>query len=285
MFPLAGSALPTSAEEFARALSDGLRACGLDLCEVRTDGGSWPEVERLAISFSNVDAKHSMEGFLGWRVAAGGGAVADAIRLPVGHEQFVAGPTVEVFELQIAPRLFEKMLGQIHLEAKLCGAVTEFWRAADGALGLTLQSARGGELDAYVFLFDLERVAQRFLANLAEEQGVEVKSSRLEIAAPTPRTLDFRIVVTAKVFIMTATVNVRGSVVLDDQLNARFIGLTAEGEGMMAGMAESVLRPRLAKLEAKTFALGAFVAGGLRVQDVAVSVDDALRLHATLSGA
>ena len=77
----------------------------------------------------------------------------------------------------------------------------------------------------------------------------------------------------------------RGRVELDDQLNARCTGLVAEGEGMLGSMVESALRPRLAQFEGRTFALGAFVAGGLRLRDVAVRVDDALRLHATLAGA
>ena len=107
----------------------------------------------------------------------------------------------------------------------------------------------------------------------------------LEISAPTPRTLDVRIAVMAKVFIMTTTVKVRGRVELDDQLNARLTGLVAEGEGMVAGMVESALRPRLAEIEKRMWALGTLVAAGLRVRDAAVCVDDALRLHATLAGA
>jgi hypothetical protein len=173
----------------------------------------------------------------------------------------------------------------VHLRVRLAGATTEFTRDGQGALALALARAAGGEVDLHIFHADLEAGLHAMAAALAKKQGVEVKSTRLDIAAPTSRTLELQVTVTAKAFIMTTTVKIRGKVELDEELNVRFSGLAAEGEGMMGGMVEGALRPRLASFEGRTFALGAFVAGGLRVRDAAVRVDDALRLHATLAGA
>ena len=264
MLPLAGSTPPTTADEFARALADGLRAAGLAPRAVEADGGAWPEVARLVVDLT-------------------GAEVTRATRLPVVSERVGAGVKVAEVELRASPGRFEKT--PIHLSMRLAGVVADFERTADGALALALASAAGGELTAHISLTDLEAALHALAVALGAKQGVEAKTTRLEIEAPTPRSLVFRAAVTAKVFIMTTTVKVRGRVDLDEQLNARVSGLVAEGEGMMAGMVESALRPRLAKIEAQTFALGAFVTAGLHVSDATVSVDDAMHLHATLGGA
>jgi len=263
MFPLAGSSPPNQPDELTRALADGLRACGLTSRSVQTDG-AWPELTRLAIDLTGAEATL-------------------ATPVPVANEQIGAGPRLAAFELDAAPLHFEAI--PVHLRVRLASAATEFARAAEGALALALASAASGEIDLHIFHADLEAGLHTLVAGLAKKHGADVKSTRLEITAPTARSLALQITATAKAFIVTTTVKVRGRVELDDQLNARCTGLVAEGEGMLGSMVESALRPRLAQFEGRTFALGAFVAGGLRLRDVSVRVDDALRLHATLEGA
>jgi hypothetical protein len=263
MFPIAGSTPPNHPDELSRALAEGLRAHGLVPQSVQAEG-EWPELKRVAVDLTGAEA-------------------TTATRLPVAQERIGAGPKIAVFEMDAAPLSFEAI--PVHLRVRLASAATEFARAAEGTLALTFASAASGEIDLHILRGDLEAGLQAIAAALAAKQGVEVKSTKLEITAPTPRTLDLRVAVIAKVFIMTTTVTVRGRVEIDDQLNARFTGLGADGEGITAGMVESAIRPRLAKLEERTFALGTFVAAGLRVREVAVRADDALRLHATLAGA
>lgn len=258
MLPLAGSAVPSTAEELARALDSGLRGCGLISREVTGDE------RRLAIDLTGAEASR-------------------ATRLPVGRERIGPGPEIAEFALNAEPLLFEKT--PVHLRMQLGGVTTEFSRAADGALVLNVARAAGGAVDAHIFRSDLDAAVHALATEAAAKQGVQVKSTKIEVEAPSPRRLVFSVTVTVKAFVMTTTVKLRGEAHLDADLTARLAHLDVEGEGMIAGMVEGALRPQLAKIGARTFALGALVAGGLRVSDAALAVDDALRLHATLAGA
>lgn len=258
MIPLAGTSIPSTADELAHSLTEGLRACGLAPREVTVSEG------RLAIDLT-------------------GAEISRTTRLPVGRERIGAGPEIADVALRAEPLLFEK--APVHLRVRLAGVTTEFARAADGIVVLNLAQAASGSVDAHILQANLEAAVNALATEAAAKQGVQVKSTQLEIEAPTPRRLVFRATVTAKAFVMTTTVKLRGEVELDAELNARFANLAVEGEGMIASLVEGALRPRLAEFEARTFALGALVAGGLRVSDAALSVDDALRLHATLAGA
>ena len=72
MLPLAGSAVPSTAEELARALDSGLRGCGLISREVTGDE------RRLAIDLTGAEASR-------------------ATRLPVGRERIGPGPEIAEF--------------------------------------------------------------------------------------------------------------------------------------------------------------------------------------------
>ena len=78
MLPLAGSAVPSTAEELARALDSGLRGCGLISREVTGDE------RRLAIDLTGAEASR-------------------ATRLPVGRERIGPGPEIAEFALNAEP--------------------------------------------------------------------------------------------------------------------------------------------------------------------------------------
>jgi hypothetical protein len=264
MLPLASSSAPSDLTELARALDDGLRGRGLIPRKVAATGGVWPRMERLTVDL-------------------GGAEASRATRLPTANR--TGGPRLQadVVEVVATPVHFEgtPVNVRLHLE----DATAEIGQDSEGAFVLTPVQAARGELAMDVSRAALEAGLHTAIAALASQKGADIKSTRLEFDAPTPRRLNFRLSVTAKVFIMTTTVNVHGRIDLDDQLNARISELKAEGEGMMAGMIEGALRPQFARLEQKPIALGALIAAGLRVSDLAVSCDDSLRLRATVVSA
>ena len=130
---------------------------------------------------------------------------------------------------------------------------------------------------------DLEAIVHAFASRAAAEHGAEVKRTQLELTSRGPRTLDFRATVTAKAFVMTATVAIRGTLEIDDALHARFSGLACSGEGAMGSMAAGFLRSPLDRLAARAWPLAAWLPSPLRLHDVCVSAGDTVRITAELS--
>lgn len=262
VLPLAGTSIPADPNALARALGEGLHARGLTAREVQATGSAWPRLDRLTIDLTGAQASR-------------------ALRLPMVHKPAGKGITIGEFKLHAAPLLVQQV--PVDVRSWLSEAAARFSLDDTGALFLTLERAAAGELEVSVAHAALERGLHALAQELAAKQGADVKSTKLELETPTPRALVFRVAVTAKVMIMKATVHLRGRADLDDQLNARLSQLSAQGEGMFSALIESGLRPHLARLENQTFALGGLVAGGLRVNELAISAGETVRLHATLA--
>jgi len=264
MLPLAGRAVPADRQSFTEALRAGFKALGLEPRAVEATGDDWPCLAHLTLDLTGAEASR-------------------ALRPPGGMEKTGEKMTIGQFSLLAQPLLIEKT--PLQIDARFSAAEAEFMRDREGALFLSLLSAGSGELDVTIAHSDLERALHSAAAEAAAKHGAEVKSATLELETPTPRSLVFRAAVTAKVFIMKTTVRVRGRVDLDETLSARIFGLAAEGEGMLASIVESGLRPHLAKVEGEKFALGGLVAGGLRVSDVSISAGPLIQLHASFADA
>jgi len=263
MLPLAGAALPTDSTSLALALANGFRLHGLEPRQIRASGDAWPNVEQLTIDLTGAEASRALR--------------------PPEHPRPSGGEiAITSFELRAEPIYLEKI--PVRILAAFSSAQAAFSQAANGALFLRLLQAASGEVETSVTHAEMERGLLALASEAAAKHGAEVKSTHLELETPTPRTLVFRAAVTAKVFIMKTTVRVRGRIDLDDALNARLSGLAADGDGMLASIVQGSLRPHLARLESQTFALGALVAGGLRVSDVSISAGPVVRLHATFAG-
>jgi hypothetical protein len=114
----------------------------------------------------------------------------------------------------------------------------------------------------------------------AAKQGADVKKTKLMLKQDGPRTVSFRAEVTAKVFIMSATLALTGKLEIDDDFYARVSGLALDGDAMVTNLAGSFLRPRLEKLEGSVFPLLAFLPAGLMLRDIEVSVAPALHVQA-----
>ena len=262
MLPLSGSTIPADPATIARALGDGLRARGLNAREIQATGGAWPHLDRLTIDLTRAQASR-------------------ALRWPTVHRPVGKGITIGAFQLDAVPLLLEEV--PVEVRSWLRDAVAKFSKDDTGALFLTLDRAASGEIEVKVAHAALERGLHALARELAAKQGADVKSTRLVLETPTSRALIFRVAVVAKMMIMKTTVHLRGRADLDDQLNVRLSQLEAQGEGLFSALIESGLRPRLARLEKQTFALGGLVTGGLRVDQLAVSAGETIRLHATLA--
>jgi hypothetical protein len=131
----------------------------------------------------------------------------------------------------------------------------------------------------------LEALIHALAVEAAAKQGLEVKKTNLTWTQEGPRTVAFRAEVTAKVFVMSATLALTGRLTIDEDFNARLSGLSLDGDGMILKLAGSYARPHLDRLEGRVFPLLAFTAGGLRLRNVELTAGATLHVRTEFGAA
>ena len=259
MLPFNGSRLPDSHGALADAITRGLAHYGVTAREVRVEGGAWPAIEHLAVDVT-------------------GARVTRDLRFPRAGALSPEQLRISRIDVTGKPLFFETApleLAVIATDATLALAPGE-----GGVSLLTLARVAHGEVSIEARHTDLEAFAHSLIAPLAAQQGVDIQSARLELVSRGPRSIDFRVEVTAKMFVVTARAAVSGRLDITDELNGRLSQLATTGHGMMASAAAAFLRPHLAKLEGRTIPLLALPLGEIKLRDIAISVGATLRLHA-----
>jgi hypothetical protein len=181
------------------------------------------------------------------------------------------------------PVEIEGVPAQVHAEFSQLRA--GFASTSDSSWQLVPLGAESGNVLVEVDRGKLEAALHTTISQLASKHGATVKSTRLELSAPTPRSVAFVVVCTAKVFIASATLTVRGHVDLDQSLNGRISGLSVTGDGMIATMAQGFIQPHLATWNDRVIPLASYVAGELALRDIQITVGTSVRIEASLQGA
>ena len=258
MLPLAGPDFPTSLADFSASLRGGFTERGIVAREVRVEG-EWPRIAEISVDLT-------------------GARLSRSIDFPRGNSE--AQPALSIARLAVsaAPLHFEET--PIRLEVHAEDADCAFTRdSADQPL-LQLTRAASGSVVLEAQRSDLESKLKEFATTALAKQGADVKSVRLDLNDLGPRSLGFRADVTAKAFLMTARVFVTGRIDVDDQMNLRVRDLATGGDGMIANLAGSFLRPRFAEIEKRVIPLPAFSFAGLKPQNIRISGGEALRIEA-----
>ncbi len=138
-----------------------------------------------------------------------------------------------------------------------------------------------GTLELSATLADLENTLLSLVRSAAEKQGAEAESVRLSLATEGPRALALRATATAKAMFFTAVLTLAGRIEITDALEARLCALTCSGDGMIANLAAGALRPKLASLEGRSFALRAFIPA---LKELTLDTTNGLRLSAKFGG-
>ena len=260
MLPLSGDRFPTTRTELTEAIAAGASSHALRAV-VNAEGERWPELDALTIDLTGTHLTRDL-------------------RLPVAAAPAEAEIVVQHFALYAAPMDFEQTPLRFSLRGEQ--VALGFARSAEGGPLLSLARARRGDVDAEVQRADLEALLQRLASAAAEKQGVQVKNTALTLTARDPRTLAFRAEVTAKMFIMSATVTLTGELAIDEQFTARLSQLRLTGEGMIGTMVNGFARPHLEKLEGRVFPLPL---GALTLRAVTITGGDSLRVRAEFGDA
>ena len=258
MLPLAGPHFPASLEELVAALRAGFRGRGVSARDVRAKG-EWPRLTELVVDLTDAQ-------------------LSRATRLPNSAAGAQPAISVENFAMSASPLFFEKTPVRLDLRAR--GAECGFARdsAGDPVLGLIRTGAGSVSIEAE--RADLEVALKTIASGFLAKQGADVKSAKLELIDRGPQSLGFRAEITAKAFVMTARIVISGQLDLDDQLNLRVRDLATSGDGMIASLAGSFLRPRFAEVEKRTIPLASYSFAGITLHRVRISGGNTLRIEA-----
>lgn len=217
--------MPSDSSIFA----DALASLGLDARAITFDG-DFPNLSELRFNLT-------------------GARFHRGLRLPdaasTGEPAFFA----RVVKADAAPACFESLPFTIslHAEDAVFSSAPALIRSGEGTLELSATLA------------DLENALLALVRSAAEKQGAEAQSVQLALTAEGPRALVVRATATAKAMFFTATLTLTGRIEITDALEARLCALTCAGDGMIANLAAGALRPKLASLEGRAFALRTFI--------------------------
>lgn len=253
MLPIAGDHPPLNTAELTSALKAGLAKHGVS-ADVNAEG-EMPQLKSLSIKL-------------------------DQVSRPKPTAKAVADRSLQMESLRIegSPVLVEAV--PFTLDAQLSGVAGGFGRVEGEGWQLVASDARDGSLVLEVSVRDLQNGIHLTISALASKQGATVKETKVRLSSPNPRSIQFEVDCTAKVFIATATLSVTGRVDIDDTLNARISGLSVKGDGMVANMAKGYLEPEIAKWNGKVIPLGDYVTAGLKVTDLKISAGEKARIEA-----
>jgi hypothetical protein len=258
MLPLSAETTPTTVSELADALRRGFQEQKLSPVKIDADGADLSSVKKLHIDLSGT---HLTREFRPPNKEEAGKHIVEAAS----------------FELLGAPVYFEKAPLEIRLVAT---GVRGGMDIKEGHGSLVVISAASGSVSVETPRVALETLLHSLAVEMAAKQGFEVRKTTLTFTQEGPRAVTFRAEVTAKVFVMSASLALTGRLTVDDALNARISNLALDGDGMILKLAAGFARPHLDRLEGRTFPLLTFTPAGLSLRDVEMTVGETLRASA-----
>lgn len=266
MFPLHQKELPANAGELVAALEAGLRRLVLAPGKIVSIRASiFPNLDEIAINLDGAEVRPNVPR-PSFKIG-GSAAAVNASRLIISGQQLSLGAAS--LDLNIGAR--DVVLRQTRDENG--DIVLLLHRASEGRLALSLSQA------------DLETLIAQIAKNEAGKQGVTIEDARLQLRSLGPRSMEGEVELRARKLFVRATIRIAARLEIDDQMVARICDLTCAGEGMIATLACSVLVPHLRKIEGRAFELMALSLGEVRLHDVRLEVNDAVKITAEFGSA
>lgn len=259
MFALGGDAFPHDTVSLCAALTRGAMPLGAREDAVTTEG-EFPSLSALRMNLTGVRLDGSARHTAALENAAGG---------------FFS----RTLEIAAEPALLGPVQVQVRVGAEDC--VFAFGTTGDGARTMSLQSCTNGTFEASAATADLDAALLGLARDAASKHGAEVESVQLTLESEGPHRIGVTAVAVAKAMFFKATLTIRGDIVMDEEFNLCLRDATCTGDGMIANLAASQLRPRLAELQARTFALRTFLPAGMQPAEITLAGGAALRVAAT----
>lgn len=197
---------------------------------------------------------------------------------PVGVGQ--SQPGVRASQLEILGHPVNVQGAAVHLDLNAGDVLFDYDRDREGRPLLLLVAAEAGRVGVEISRADLEALLLAEAKAAAAKQGVTVENAALDLVPIDQRSVAITARVTAKKLFARATVEVRGQLRVDDELNAKISGLSCEGEGIVGGLAGNLIRPYLERFNDAELPLAAVPLGTVRLHDLRIEAGDALKVQA-----
>jgi hypothetical protein len=266
MIPLAASVPPASASSLCEALRGGCAGKRFSVQEVKACALHFPRMESLDLDLSGtqLDSESSFHQ-----------PTAAPLDFPIYE--------VQKFSLHASPLLWEDIAADF--EVKISNARFGLVPEGEDQFSLLLQQTGQGDASVKIAVADLQAAAERWIKKAAAQQGAEIKKTVLKLHLTGPRSGEIELEITAKIFVMTATLVIRGRVSIEDAFEIRFSGWTCAGESMITSAANALLKPRFEQLENQRLSLGTLARavglGFIEFRDIRMECGEYLQLDAT----
>lgn len=265
MFPLYATTFPRDGSEFKEALRESLSALlnvpdSLESVTINGDN-NWPSVDALKIKLDGASLKHGMK-------LENPGALTHRERGLAIRQLDISGRNLE----------FENGRGDFALTAT--NAAFDFARNSVGTVELVLEAAEKGEVQVHMAQPELDALVLNRAKAAAAAQGVKIETADVKLKSLGRRSIEVEARVMArKVF--TAVIRITGRLDITDALIATVSNLKATGEGIVSGVVVGFIQPRLDQVNGASLALTTSILGNLKLTDVALYVENGLRVEAT----
>jgi hypothetical protein len=266
MFPLFTAALPSSASDLERLLSESLRRIFVtesDPVDVRDH--SYPHLEVINISLDGAQLR------------------SDPPRPPVSMGK--ASPALEVDQLVLSASPLS--LGPASVDLAISARDVQLGQAKDsnGQILLSIDSASDGHAAISATPAGLEAFITRLAQDQGSKQGITIEGVQLKVRQESEHSLAAEVGLRARKLFLSASMKVTGRLELDDQLNLIISDLKCTGDGGIATMACGILQPYLQKIDGRKFPLMSLALGEIRLRDVRLAVGDKLSVTAEFGDA
>ncbi len=262
MFPLQTKSLPENAERLTEALEESfsqfVQPAGHRM--VTVEDKNYPELEAIRISLDGATA----------------GERLPARPVPVDPVE----PALRTMHFEITGRPIRVQGAAVNLECRAREVRIGQAHDAGGNLLLLLQDASDGTVEVAISLLDLEALVRAGAGAATKGQSIILEEVRVQLQALSERALAATVCVRARKLFLSAAIEVKCRVEIDEQMTAHLSGLVCSGEGTLGTLACGFLGPHLQRFEGRTFSLLALPLGEVHLRDVRVSIDDHLRVHA-----
>lgn len=243
MIPLAPNAPPESAPSLCEAIRTGCAEKKFTVSAIEARSLHFPSLESLEIDLSGTQLSQ-----------------VSRFSQPSTAPMEVPTYQVEKFSLQANPILWENIAAD--LAVNLSNARFLLAQESGGGFFMLLKETDHGSASVKVALTDLQAAAETWIKKAAAAQGAEIKRTALKLHSRGPRAAEIELEVSAKIFVMTATLVIRGTVSIGGSSEIQFSGWTCTGESMITSAANAFLKPRFEQLEKQRISLGALAQAG-----------------------
>jgi len=261
VFRLDGPERPTDGDGLSRALTGGLEpalADGSRPPRVNVKTADWPALASLEIDLTGTALGSEVSPVIGAGDSVDAGPTAATVSV-VGRPVTIVG-TEMTLVLDARDVVFAWAVGE------------------DGGNRLALDRHAGGDLHMFVAKDELERRVAEGLKAKAGGQGAKILSVELEITESGDNRIEVEIAVTVRIM-FKAKLRAKGELTINDRLDLVVASASVVGESMAGKTVAGLVRPQLASLEGKEFALGTVLPAGIELADVRLRVDEGLDIR------